>query len=153
MCWCLGTNVQEAKRILSESGLPITSATDLDDAAKKAVAAIAKNWMHICIHTIITVYTNQQTCGQNHRDINKQSLTHFIHTHMPFSSACWTTATHSTSLLESLGILSNFSRDNTVFESFFPSPNFSKGLKCVAVLGNVTLPGVNLFVVWKQPFP
>uniref|UniRef100_A0A8C1QTF5 Succinate--CoA ligase [GDP-forming] subunit beta, mitochondrial n=2 Tax=Cyprinus carpio TaxID=7962 RepID=A0A8C1QTF5_CYPCA len=38
-----GTNVQEAKRILSESGLPITSATDLDDAAKKAVAAIAKN--------------------------------------------------------------------------------------------------------------
>ncbi|XP_026107832.1 succinate--CoA ligase [GDP-forming] subunit beta, mitochondrial-like [Carassius auratus] len=38
-----GTNVQEAKRILSESGLPITSATDLDDAAKKAVAAISKN--------------------------------------------------------------------------------------------------------------
>uniref|UniRef100_A0A671MDP0 Succinate--CoA ligase [GDP-forming] subunit beta, mitochondrial n=1 Tax=Sinocyclocheilus anshuiensis TaxID=1608454 RepID=A0A671MDP0_9TELE len=37
-----GTNVQEAKRILSESGLPITSATDLDDAAKKAVAAIPK---------------------------------------------------------------------------------------------------------------
>uniref|UniRef100_A0A9J8BUN7 Succinate--CoA ligase [GDP-forming] subunit beta, mitochondrial n=1 Tax=Cyprinus carpio carpio TaxID=630221 RepID=A0A9J8BUN7_CYPCA len=37
-----GTNVQEAKRILSESGLPITSASDLDDAAKKAVAAIAK---------------------------------------------------------------------------------------------------------------
>ncbi|XP_076845295.1 LOW QUALITY PROTEIN: succinate--CoA ligase [GDP-forming] subunit beta, mitochondrial [Brachyhypopomus gauderio] len=37
-----GTNVQEAKRILSESGLPITSANDLDDAAKKAVAAITK---------------------------------------------------------------------------------------------------------------
>ncbi|KAI4886189.1 hypothetical protein NFI96_003179 [Prochilodus magdalenae] len=37
-----GTNVQEAKRILSESGLPITAASDLDDAAKKAVAAIAK---------------------------------------------------------------------------------------------------------------
>ncbi|XP_073771600.1 succinate--CoA ligase [GDP-forming] subunit beta, mitochondrial isoform X1 [Danio rerio] len=37
-----GTNVHEAKRILSESGLPITSATDLDDAARKAVAAIAK---------------------------------------------------------------------------------------------------------------
>ncbi|KAI7795068.1 hypothetical protein IRJ41_007957 [Triplophysa rosa] len=38
------TNVQEAKRILSESGLPITSASDLDDAAKKAVAAIARKW-------------------------------------------------------------------------------------------------------------
>ncbi len=42
MFWCSGTNVQEAKRILYESGLPITSAIDLDDAAKKAVAAIAK---------------------------------------------------------------------------------------------------------------
>ncbi|NP_001089908.1 succinate-CoA ligase, GDP-forming, beta subunit L homeolog [Xenopus laevis] len=38
-----GTNVHEAKRILAESGLPITSANDLDDAAKKAVASIAKN--------------------------------------------------------------------------------------------------------------
>ncbi|CAL8402795.1 unnamed protein product [Arctogadus glacialis] len=37
-----GTNVQEAKRILAESGLPITSAENLDDAAKKAVAAIKK---------------------------------------------------------------------------------------------------------------
>ncbi|KAK5606912.1 Succinate--CoA ligase [GDP-forming] subunit beta, mitochondrial [Crenichthys baileyi] len=37
-----GTNVHEAKRILTESGLPITSAEDLDDAAKKAVAAIRK---------------------------------------------------------------------------------------------------------------
>ncbi|KAF2361079.1 Succinate--CoA synthetase beta subunit [Trinorchestia longiramus] len=35
-----GTNVQEAKRILTESGLPIQSAGDLDEAAKKAVAAI-----------------------------------------------------------------------------------------------------------------
>uniref|UniRef100_A0A8C9S609 Succinate--CoA ligase [GDP-forming] subunit beta, mitochondrial n=1 Tax=Scleropages formosus TaxID=113540 RepID=A0A8C9S609_SCLFO len=33
-----GTNVQEAKRILSESGLPIMAANDLDDAARKAVA-------------------------------------------------------------------------------------------------------------------
>uniref|UniRef100_A0A3B4A0F6 Succinate--CoA ligase [GDP-forming] subunit beta, mitochondrial n=1 Tax=Periophthalmus magnuspinnatus TaxID=409849 RepID=A0A3B4A0F6_9GOBI len=33
----LETNVHEAKRILSESGLPITAADDLDDAAKKAV--------------------------------------------------------------------------------------------------------------------
>ncbi|XP_069499890.1 succinate--CoA ligase [GDP-forming] subunit beta, mitochondrial isoform X2 [Ambystoma mexicanum] len=37
-----GTNVQEAKRILSESGLPISAASDLDDAAKKAVASIRK---------------------------------------------------------------------------------------------------------------
>lgn len=34
--------MHEAKRILNESGLPITSADDLDDAAKKAVAAIRK---------------------------------------------------------------------------------------------------------------
>ncbi|XP_039626783.1 succinyl-CoA ligase [GDP-forming] subunit beta, mitochondrial [Polypterus senegalus] len=37
-----GTNVQEAKRILHESGLPIMSASNLDDAAKKAVACVAK---------------------------------------------------------------------------------------------------------------
>ncbi|NWH63520.1 SUCB2 ligase, partial [Geococcyx californianus] len=37
-----GTNVHEAQRILSESGLPITSASDLEDAAKKAVASVAK---------------------------------------------------------------------------------------------------------------
>ncbi|XP_067854977.1 succinyl-CoA ligase [GDP-forming] subunit beta, mitochondrial isoform X2 [Heptranchias perlo] len=36
-----GTNVTEAKRILSESGLPIISARDLEDAAKKAVANVA----------------------------------------------------------------------------------------------------------------
>ncbi|KAG9483576.1 hypothetical protein GDO78_009476 [Eleutherodactylus coqui] len=38
-----GTNVNEAKRILSESGLPIMSANDLDDAARKAVGSIRKN--------------------------------------------------------------------------------------------------------------
>ncbi|XP_040263166.1 succinate--CoA ligase [GDP-forming] subunit beta, mitochondrial [Bufo gargarizans] len=37
-----GTNVNEAKRILKESGLPITSASDLDDAARKAVTSIGK---------------------------------------------------------------------------------------------------------------
>ncbi|XP_071612359.1 succinate--CoA ligase [GDP-forming] subunit beta, mitochondrial isoform X1 [Heliangelus exortis] len=35
-----GTNVHEAQRILDESGLPITSANDLEDAAKKAVASV-----------------------------------------------------------------------------------------------------------------
>lgn len=35
-----GTNVDEAKRILKNSGLPIQAATDLDDAARKAVAAL-----------------------------------------------------------------------------------------------------------------
>ncbi|MEE6502540.1 hypothetical protein FKM82_004549 [Ascaphus truei] len=37
-----GTNVHEAKKILSESGLPITAANDLEDAARKAVASVAK---------------------------------------------------------------------------------------------------------------
>ncbi|XP_048346724.1 succinate--CoA ligase [GDP-forming] subunit beta, mitochondrial [Sphaerodactylus townsendi] len=37
-----GTNVHEAQRILNESGLPITSASDLEDAAKKAVASVSK---------------------------------------------------------------------------------------------------------------
>uniref|UniRef100_A0A8C2PFA7 Succinate--CoA ligase [GDP-forming] subunit beta, mitochondrial n=1 Tax=Capra hircus TaxID=9925 RepID=A0A8C2PFA7_CAPHI len=37
-----GTNVHEAQNILSNSGLPITSAVDLEDAAKKAVASVAK---------------------------------------------------------------------------------------------------------------
>uniref|UniRef100_A0A2R5LG11 Succinate--CoA ligase [GDP-forming] subunit beta, mitochondrial n=1 Tax=Ornithodoros turicata TaxID=34597 RepID=A0A2R5LG11_9ACAR len=35
-----GTNVEEAKFILKNSGLPITSALDLDDAARKAVASL-----------------------------------------------------------------------------------------------------------------
>lgn len=35
-----GTNVEEAKFILKNSGLPITSAGDLDDAARKAVASL-----------------------------------------------------------------------------------------------------------------
>ncbi|HYD28596.1 ADP-forming succinate--CoA ligase subunit beta [Brevundimonas sp.] len=35
-----GTNVNEGKRILNESGLAITAADDLDDAAQKIVAAV-----------------------------------------------------------------------------------------------------------------
>ncbi|KAJ8788210.1 hypothetical protein J1605_005509 [Eschrichtius robustus] len=38
----LGTNVHEAQNILNNSGLPITSAVDLEDAAKKAVASVAE---------------------------------------------------------------------------------------------------------------
>uniref|UniRef100_F7EG06 Succinate--CoA ligase [GDP-forming] subunit beta, mitochondrial n=2 Tax=Monodelphis domestica TaxID=13616 RepID=F7EG06_MONDO len=37
-----GTNVQEAQNILNNSGLPITSASDLEDAAKKAVASVTQ---------------------------------------------------------------------------------------------------------------
>lgn len=40
----LGTNVHEAQKILNNSGLPITSAVNLEDAAKKAVASVAKKW-------------------------------------------------------------------------------------------------------------
>jgi succinyl-CoA synthetase beta subunit len=36
-----GTNVAEGKAIIKSSGLPITTADDLDDAAKKAVKSIA----------------------------------------------------------------------------------------------------------------
>ena len=36
-----GTNVEEGKRILSESDVNIISAQDLDDAAKKAVESLA----------------------------------------------------------------------------------------------------------------
>lgn len=35
-----GTNVNEARKILRDSGLPITSAADLGDAARKAVASL-----------------------------------------------------------------------------------------------------------------
>merc|ERR1712226_1170573 len=35
-----GTNVDNAKKVLAESGLPILSATDLDDAAQKAVKSL-----------------------------------------------------------------------------------------------------------------
>lgn len=38
-----GTRVEEGRKLLAESGLAITSATDLNDAAKKAVAAVAKS--------------------------------------------------------------------------------------------------------------
>jgi succinyl-CoA synthetase beta subunit len=37
-----GTNVAEGKRIMAESGLPIISADDLGDAAKKIVAEVKK---------------------------------------------------------------------------------------------------------------
>jgi len=37
-----GTNVEEGRRILTESGLAVIQADDLDDAAAKAVAAVAK---------------------------------------------------------------------------------------------------------------
>ena len=36
-----GTNVEAGKRILQESGMSIISASDLDDAASRAVAALA----------------------------------------------------------------------------------------------------------------
>lgn len=36
-----GTNVEKGKELLSKSGLDITTADDLDDAAKKAVASLA----------------------------------------------------------------------------------------------------------------
>jgi succinyl-CoA synthetase beta subunit len=34
-----GTNVEEGKRLIEESGLPVIRAEDLGDAARKAVAA------------------------------------------------------------------------------------------------------------------
>jgi len=37
-----GTNVDQGKKILNESGLDITSADDLDDAAQKITAAVKK---------------------------------------------------------------------------------------------------------------
>jgi succinyl-CoA synthetase beta subunit len=36
-----GTNVERGKEIIRSSGLAITTADDLDDAAKKAVASLA----------------------------------------------------------------------------------------------------------------
>ncbi len=36
-----GTNVDAAKKILAESDVKIASATDLDDAARKAVGMLA----------------------------------------------------------------------------------------------------------------
>jgi len=37
-----GTNVEEGRRILDESGLALIQADDLDDAAAKAVASLAE---------------------------------------------------------------------------------------------------------------
>ncbi len=37
-----GTNVEEGKRILAESGLPVITADDLGEAARKAVAAVTR---------------------------------------------------------------------------------------------------------------
>lgn len=37
-----GTNVQEAKNIIKESGMAITAAENLDDAARKAVQSLKK---------------------------------------------------------------------------------------------------------------
>ena len=35
-----GTNAEKAREMLAQSGLKVTAATDLTDAAKKAVAAV-----------------------------------------------------------------------------------------------------------------
>ena len=40
-CLISGTNVDEARRLLKESGLPITPAADLTDAAEKAVSSLS----------------------------------------------------------------------------------------------------------------
>jgi succinyl-CoA synthetase beta subunit len=37
-----GTNVEEGRAILTDSGLAVIQAADLDDAAAKAVAAVAE---------------------------------------------------------------------------------------------------------------
>lgn len=37
----LGTNVEQAKQLLTDSGLPITPAGDFDDVARKAVASLS----------------------------------------------------------------------------------------------------------------
>jgi succinyl-CoA synthetase beta subunit len=37
-----GTNVEQGKEILANSGLPIVAANDLGDAAKKIVAEVSK---------------------------------------------------------------------------------------------------------------
>ena len=37
-----GTNVEEGKRIVAESGLPIITADDLGEAARKAVEAVTR---------------------------------------------------------------------------------------------------------------
>jgi len=37
-----GTNVDLGKKIIAQSGLNVTSADDLDDAAQKTVAAVKK---------------------------------------------------------------------------------------------------------------
>jgi succinyl-CoA synthetase beta subunit len=37
-----GTNVEEGRKILTDSGLSVIQAADLDDAAAKAVAAVAE---------------------------------------------------------------------------------------------------------------
>ena len=41
VCSCLGTNVEQAKQLLRNSGLPITPADDFEDVAKKAVASLS----------------------------------------------------------------------------------------------------------------
>lgn len=38
----VGTNVDDARRLLQTSGLPIISAQDLTDAASKAVSSLQK---------------------------------------------------------------------------------------------------------------
>ena len=50
-----GTNEDIAKAIIENSGLAITSAADLDDAARKAVKAL-NLWIIILIHFSTYIY-------------------------------------------------------------------------------------------------
>ena len=55
-----GTNVDNAKQIIAESGLAILSAENLDDAAKKAVTAL--NWTLLFNIYVFLQYLEPRCC-------------------------------------------------------------------------------------------
>ena len=53
----LGTNVEKAKHILTESGMPLIPADDMDDAARKAVISLV-DWCYGCRWNTVRTWSN-----------------------------------------------------------------------------------------------
>ena len=51
-----GTNVTGAKKLLFESGLPITAANDFEEVAKKAVDSLS--WCSLYVQCVCNIYNS-----------------------------------------------------------------------------------------------
>ena len=71
-----GTNVEEGKDIINDSGLNVIAADDLDDAAQKIVAAVWSNIMSVLINKDTKIITQGMT-GKTGTFHTEQALAYY----------------------------------------------------------------------------